>query len=1379
MKNFYLLTSIFFCILTNLYSQNQEGFDYKAEVSRMVKIPSTPEAEAFKKYGNNSVNMYTGTPNIEIPIYTYQGRELDLPIRLTYDASGIQVTQIATNVGLGWNLNVGGRITRIVNGLPDDHVSGSENYLTLYNSTVRTKVSEFIELPTNHNIFDTEQELLDHFSFLYDVNTNHIDTQGDYYKLNVLGLSEVIALDVDDNMNPKAVNNPRIKIEKTHGANNSLNTWTIYDEIGTKYIFSVTEQINTQQDPLEYSGANNIPGNVLNTYNTSWLLTRVESPNKKDIYEFNYTNFGFWVNEPPNYLASRVVTEVDPNQTLYGQYDVDSNTNVSIPSSVKQQFLTSIVHNGDIIVTNTLGSRDDIDMPSKLEKLVVKSKEEQVLQVDFDYSYFGDANSNVIYDKRLKLDKVTFGGEQSSLGEKNTFLFDYISPDQVPSRISLARDYYGYYNGVESNEVLYPNYTNGNFIFNGANRDPNFNYSKIGLLNKITYPTGGHTTYNYEPHKVYEPVYDESIITYLNIYANSNDVADPLLFSANGTLCDDAYLETGTPIIKMDAFLIPEQATGNGYQVNLSSNNPNKVRIFIVKIGELSDTRYVELLPDGTYSFEYSSEDNFNAYCDFFGQPMYWVSPVNNNFSGNIVFSPGVYKAMAVLEKDVDPNQDNYLQLSIRKSLAVTNYENVVKGGIRIKEITDYADLNTIALKKEYTYTDNQGASTAKSNYIPVLARLKGVSGWDANSNSYIAKQQLQRDVSEATTDQPFIVYTSVKETIKDQNGNTNGYTKYNFNSEKEGTFPRTIYPFQNDYLGGDRSGKLIEEKALDSDNVIKYNSKTEGFNVNSAFFNTGLVIYTDSRYFGYRIAVEELADGKHVAHVVEPNSCQSGQSGIPFCIEIFDLEGHNMKYVMGSEPTYATFRRAISITSGFVTQPKVTIKKEFYDNETITTTTSNTYNDASKDFLLKDRLVINSKGEELKQTFYYPKDFTNVQVYQDMINSNRLAVPVEIKSFKNNVLQSTRKDNYLQIGSAIFYPQNIEISKGNGSLEERIKYEYYSNGNIKETYIPNGTHTVYIWGYQDQYPIAKIENAVYSEVSNQVANLHVLADRDDDRTIGSSGNEGALRSALNTLRNLLPNALVTTYTYDPLIGATSITDPSGNSIYYHYDSLNRLKYIKNKDGEVLEENKYNYKLEELVATTTSSSGSVTSGDVVTFATNASGGSGNFTYKWTISNSNLNQVFNTSTGSLSVTTTSNHAPNFTMTCEVKDVETNEVITTTQQVSVTTNFLPLSVSNISYTSGSTYVGKNMNYSVSVSGGSSNYTYSWRKINSQQSLVFSTNQPTLNNIGIGSSDCNSYIMRINVTDSTTGETITKSTSIIVSSGCPSGGKGGNQQ
>ena len=61
---------------------------------------------------------------------------------------------------------------------------------------------------------------------------------------------------------------------------------------------------------------------------------------------------------------------------------------------------------------------------------------------------------------------------------------------------------------------------------------------------------------------------------------------------------------------------------------------------------------------------------------------------------------------------------------------------------------------------------------------------------------------------------------------------------------------------------------------------------------------------------------------------------------------------------------------------------------------------------------------------------------------------------------------------------------------------------------------------------------------------------------------------------------------VVTTYTYDPLIGVTTITPPSGIREQYLYDTANRLKEIQVRERDntgnyvvkTIKELKYNYK---------------------------------------------------------------------------------------------------------------------------------------------------------------------------------------------------------
>src|SRR5204862_2294659 len=105
---------------------------------------STPsKGNSFSPMKENiNVNMYTGTADIDLPLVSLPSRELSIPISLSYaNSTGIKVQDVASYIGLGWRLNAGGSISRIVRGLPDETANGyigsshAGNTINLYANT--------------------------------------------------------------------------------------------------------------------------------------------------------------------------------------------------------------------------------------------------------------------------------------------------------------------------------------------------------------------------------------------------------------------------------------------------------------------------------------------------------------------------------------------------------------------------------------------------------------------------------------------------------------------------------------------------------------------------------------------------------------------------------------------------------------------------------------------------------------------------------------------------------------------------------------------------------------------------------------------------------------------------------------------------------------------------------------------------------------------------------------------------------------------------------------------------------------------------------------------------------------------------------------------
>ena len=91
-------------------------------------LPQSPEATSFAKFGNYQVNLFTGLPDISIPLYEIKVGEISVPISINYHASGVKVNDWGSWVGTGWSLSAGGSVSRRIMGLPDEQ--GGNNYLS-------------------------------------------------------------------------------------------------------------------------------------------------------------------------------------------------------------------------------------------------------------------------------------------------------------------------------------------------------------------------------------------------------------------------------------------------------------------------------------------------------------------------------------------------------------------------------------------------------------------------------------------------------------------------------------------------------------------------------------------------------------------------------------------------------------------------------------------------------------------------------------------------------------------------------------------------------------------------------------------------------------------------------------------------------------------------------------------------------------------------------------------------------------------------------------------------------------------------------------------------------------------------------------------------
>lgn len=65
----------------------------------------------------------------------------------------------------------------------------------------------------------------------------------------------------------------------------------------------------------------------------------------------------------------------------------------------------------------------------------------------------------------------------------------------------------------------------------------------------------------------------------------------------------------------------------------------------------------------------------------------------------------------------------------------------------------------------------------------------------------------------------------------------------------------------------------------------------------------------------------------------------------------------------------------------------------------------------------------------------------------------------------------------------------------------------------------------------------------------------------------------------IDSLRESLIDAIITTYEYEPLVGVTSIKDPKGEVTEFIYDTFNRLKEVRDSEGNLITDHSYHYRV--------------------------------------------------------------------------------------------------------------------------------------------------------------------------------------------------------
>ena len=1156
------ISSLFFC--TTAQAQN----NYKSQ-----EIYS-PNISSLGKYGDIPVALYTGIPNINIPLYTVRAGEISVPISLNYHAGGIKVNEVASWVGTGWNLCVGGFISRRIRGAADEGSDlGSGNY----------SQQGYYEGYGECVCFDLE---LDNYRTLENINGGKHDCEPDLFFFNIGEYSGSFFFDSyrQPHLNPMQ----DIKIDVKY-LDHHFEEFILTTPDGLRYCFG--EKMNDGNRPIETSTSLQ-QGN--RGYSSTWLLTKIETSSGDDFVKFEYEKEKYSL-----HAWSESSAEVSMAKT-YGFAVTETYRPYKLIENDITSYRMSKIYTKteNVIFEKSLDPRKDIDSQNSfcLEKIKINLPFNKRTDIQFKYHY---SYSNMQDDEtlhgypylpsgnfyRLYLDSISFDNNSRLT---YSFLYD---TNLLPNRLSFNFDHWGFYNGSKNTysqcipkvKSLSGEYIKIGALGEEANRNPQWPYMGYGMLKSIKYPTGGKTEFIYEPHDFYDKSPDDEF-----------------------KLISD--LDVGNPAITWETDI-------KSNEVKIEPNMKNKI-LFSYKISEdpSVDQGEIRLYLDSVLIRNYKLDSsNAELKVDSFD-----ILPGNHIFRLHVSNAYGNIKCYQMCHSDG---------------------QNRIVGGTRIRGINNLLN-NKIVSSKHFVYKEqNSDKSSGALAYTPQYIRSI------ANPTVGVFPIEVNTFVSKTGLAELYLASSNHILPMIDNRGSYISYGSVTELDEKEGKKVSVFYNSDNVYYNelishktypspppvkNVEQGNLLEEKIYNKDTLIrniKYKYETHYQNVKTA---SGSVVGSVYRPKEYCLAPWKESDLiytmiKYVpvigySRLIEKSIENYMQNGVNSDTVLY---AYSKKYINKIESEKKCLNKKY-ITKHYIYPKDLILEPSFISNlyesfvENCQLANRKYFDSGHSDLYIKEKnCLYNSYLERVKKELI---DYRlSLEQYGSLLKGDLISVYDLCKNNVNSLIEEySTMDNGLcsKLLSAWYYSyvpfnnskqtnkpttifglfSNKEIfnfqpiyKKDNILINDNRYSAYYhfeyKNDRILKQWKNGGSKTYFYYGYNNEYPIIKVETkddiCLEKIISNIKPNLELflqdtIKDASEEMQKERWGDfNKKIREDLTLKKNM-----VTTYTYSPGLGISSLTDPMGITIFYRYDNWGRLietyHYI-NKKNKIIKKYRYNY----------------------------------------------------------------------------------------------------------------------------------------------------------------------------------------------------------
>ncbi len=444
--------------------------------------------------------------------------DISIPVTLWHHGNSLRVAEGPGNAGMGFNVSIGGAVSRVVRGYPDDYNVANDNRKGwLYNGNGQN-IQTFTSTSDDNLSICTDEATDRAFlqTLLYDK-----DTEPDVFYISAPGLSGQFVLGPDGT--PRLVGQQDLAISYTSDSGGIL-SFTIKTNRGIIYTFTLASVATRKAEKYKswiepnyfmreyYSYSKEL------TYRPSWLLSQIESGTTGVKATFFYQ-------------MSDETISVDYRTRILSNSTTQADSLYYISDRRQDSNLTSVKL---MTATNVSTKQIDITWSDDLISKIVTSETVSGSKQEFALEYF-TAESALDYTfPKLERPFLSEIKQINSCVPIPSFTFSYYfvlsGSNQVPGKTNYMQDHFGFFNGVSANKNIpkiyyYQNETGARRfrvtpipgmaatqILDGSNRNVDVNNVLFGAVESINYPTGGKTYYTYEANRYFDSSTNEELL---------------------------------------------------------------------------------------------------------------------------------------------------------------------------------------------------------------------------------------------------------------------------------------------------------------------------------------------------------------------------------------------------------------------------------------------------------------------------------------------------------------------------------------------------------------------------------------------------------------------------------------------------------------------------------------------------------------------------------------------------------------------------------------------------------------------------------------------------------------------------------------------------